>query len=396
MDWESAERKEDGDWTIPARWLDLHYYESLNILFRMENALRVFVYVILKNAFKDKWVETNIQIGEEESSTIGAIARKRITQAKGFGYLGYEITSPLMYLNSGELTRLITSEAYWELFQPYFKGKKEIIKTKLEEVGTVRNSLAHFRPLKYDDVELIKQNVKHAFVGIEECLGELIGTINVVPTNTDANWYKSLSTLGTDLCGVRLFQSKREEWIRVQLTYNVRVLAKNKTFAGSLYFRVLNLITPAIVRKFPRIAVFCTYLMEEYAGGSVKQGTDGIEERFVKRASLVFGRRVLEEHRDEIFPQLQEMLLQIEKESELVTKDHLARGELVEAVQVVAQYHEKASYWSVKSTPLRCPFSEQDPTEYWGDVGLYQSDFIASTTKFPWMPSEISSEDLPF
>jgi hypothetical protein len=74
----------------------------------MENGLRVFVYVVLKNKFKDKWSETALQTADDEPSTIAATAAKRLAQAKGFGYLGYEISSPLMYLNSGELTRIIT------------------------------------------------------------------------------------------------------------------------------------------------------------------------------------------------------------------------------------------------------------------------------------------------
>ena len=54
MDWQQA-KQVDGGVQIPDRWLHLHYYEALNILFRFENALRVFVYVILKREFLDEW-----------------------------------------------------------------------------------------------------------------------------------------------------------------------------------------------------------------------------------------------------------------------------------------------------------------------------------------------------
>jgi hypothetical protein len=148
VDWKPATVKADGSISIPKRWLHLHYYEALNILFRMENALRVFVYVVLKNEFKERWTSTALQTADDEQSTIAAAAAKRETQAKGFGYLGYEVSSPLMYLNSGELTRIIFSDAYWDLFKPFFRGRKEIIRTKLDEIGTVQNALAHFRPLK--------------------------------------------------------------------------------------------------------------------------------------------------------------------------------------------------------------------------------------------------------
>jgi len=95
MDWKSASTKGDGVVTIPDRWLHLHYYEALNILCRMENALRVFVYVVLKGTFKERWADTTLQLADGEQSTIAATAARRLAQAKGFGYLGYEITSPL-------------------------------------------------------------------------------------------------------------------------------------------------------------------------------------------------------------------------------------------------------------------------------------------------------------
>ncbi|OBU22867.1 hypothetical protein AYY22_07830 [Photobacterium kishitanii] len=54
MDWKKAEVTENESLVIPKRWLHLHYYEALNILFRFENSLRVFVYVILKKKTKRK------------------------------------------------------------------------------------------------------------------------------------------------------------------------------------------------------------------------------------------------------------------------------------------------------------------------------------------------------
>jgi hypothetical protein len=51
----------------------------------MENALRVFVYVVLKNNFLERWTETALQTTDGDESTIAATAAKRVTQAKGFG-----------------------------------------------------------------------------------------------------------------------------------------------------------------------------------------------------------------------------------------------------------------------------------------------------------------------
>lgn len=56
MEWKKSKQNQDSV-TIPDRWVFMHFYEAYNILFRIENALRVFIYMILRNKFKDKWVE---------------------------------------------------------------------------------------------------------------------------------------------------------------------------------------------------------------------------------------------------------------------------------------------------------------------------------------------------
>jgi hypothetical protein len=393
MDWKSANTKDDGAVEIPGRWLYLHYYEALNILFRMENALRIFVYVILKNKFKDKWSETAIQTAEEEQSTIAAIAARRMAQAKGFGYLGYEITSPLMYLNSGELTRLITSDAYWEIFKPHFRGRKEIIRTKLEEIGTVRNALAHFRPLKYDDIELIKQNVKHAFVGIEQCLAEMTDTHRVVPTNTAEKWYQNLATVGSNLCTVQLFQDSSANWFRVEIRYACAVLRTSPP-GKHRYFTVSNLISPALIRHFPKLACYCIFVTELVPYTRV---TEDNNPEFRKLVSLVFARSSIIGQHEAISGQLKDILFKIETETELLQNDNLARGELIDSARITsalqASSDGKHQWRKTDYERLKCEFAENDPAEYWGEIGRSTSDFISGTSSYPWMPSSISKDD---
>ncbi len=57
MNWKEAKNKVNNEYELPGDWLKLEYFEVLNILFRVENALRVFVYIILKVNFQDKWVK---------------------------------------------------------------------------------------------------------------------------------------------------------------------------------------------------------------------------------------------------------------------------------------------------------------------------------------------------
>ena len=211
MKWKQASVIEGG-FAIPKRWVYLMYYEAFNLLFRIENALRVFVYIVLKNELRDKWADAQV-LSDDEQGTIVSLAKKRMGQAQTFGYLGHTITSPIMHLNSGELTRLIVSDAYWKLFKPYFLGSRDIIKSKLDEIGSIRNSIAHFRPIRADDVDVIKQNSKHVLLGIEQFLNQALTQADVVPTNTADDWYTSLRTVSTDQCRFSFQQSTDDTYL---------------------------------------------------------------------------------------------------------------------------------------------------------------------------------------
>ena len=52
MNWEDAEKNKDGSVKLPYNWLLLHYYQALTVLFRIENSLRMFVYVVFEGQEK--------------------------------------------------------------------------------------------------------------------------------------------------------------------------------------------------------------------------------------------------------------------------------------------------------------------------------------------------------
>lgn len=395
MEWLQAKSVSSNTYEIPERWLHIHYYEALNILFRMENALRVFVYVVLKNERREKWNETQLEISDAEQSSIKATAAKRISQAQGFGYVGYEVSSPLMFLNSGELTRLIFSEAHWNVFRPHFKGKKEIFQNKMEEISSVRNALAHFRPIKYDDVELVKQNIRHAFIGIEQLLTEMMGTHSPVPTNTAEEWYRKLSTLGTKSCRITLRQSPKEQWIRSVIAHTSKAIVRRNYSDDYVSYSVLRLNVPSILRRFASLAANCTYCFESVQGISMPEDKNPV---FGKQVSLVFSKNSLTANADSIFEQLRDILTQIESEADQLAEDSLAKGQLLETVSATAVFRGEPGKkgWAFHTSQLESVMSENDPPEYWSFMSPYQSDFIASTPHYPWMPSDVSKEEIPF
>lgn len=392
MKWKIATKKEDAT-LIPKSWIHLHYYEALNALFRIENSLRVFVYVVLKNQLFDKWADIAITSDDAEPVTLKSIAKKRINQAQDFGYLGYVINCPVMHLTSGELIRIITDEKYWKYFRPYFPASKQVIKHKLDEISVIRNSLAHFRPMKADVVETIKQNANHTLTGVDDCLNQLSSCYNVVPTNTRDAWYLALSPLGTDLCELQLRQCNDEQWVVVDLTYKSHTLSTSRYSPTYCSHTILNLVTPSILAHYGNIAKYATYVTESRAYASKYTPETP---NFTKSISILFSRSVIHDNYDAIRPDIESLLRTITEETELITNDNLARGKLVSVALVGTHLKtdKDPSRWSISTEDTLCPDTNGDFPEYWGSTLLFFS-LLTVAQKYPWMPIEVSAFDVP-
>lgn len=395
MEWEKAIKKEDKTFEIPESWLLIHYYEVLSTLFRIENALRVFVFSILKNELKEKWSGLSITSDDSQEGTIDTIARKRISQAKDFGYLGYFVSCPIMYLTTGELIRLITAENYWKYFSKYFLGSKTIMKTKLDEIVNVRNSIAHFRPIKQGDVELIKQNAAHALGAIESCIQQITSCRNVVPTNTQDDWYKELKTLGTDNSVLSLYFSDNEEWLRVELKYNCPIITKRAYTKRYVFYRLLTIISPSVLKNYCALRNNIIYLSEDTSYGRMNQDflTD-----FYKHISLVISKKTINDTHKILCSQIKDLMAKISEETELIRQDNLASGNIVKAVDVHASYKEtqEGNYWTYNMDELVCKVEEDSPPEFWGNTYFPTIDFISDAYKYPWMPVAIARMKLPW
>ena len=392
MDWKPAKINQDGTVKIPERWLHLYYYESLNILFRFENALRIFVYIVLKHNNGKDW--DLAVIGENQ--TIRTETKKRIRQAREHGYLGDDVSSPMLFLNSGELTQIITSETYWKYFASFFKASKSIVATKLQEIGTVRNALAHFRPIKEDDIDLLKQNSKHLFISVENCLVQITGITDVVPTNTSDVWYRDLKNIGNDRFRTSLFASRDQAWVRLELEYSIPMLKKLYYTDDYISYRVGNLRTAQLLTKYSALRESCIYLSENPLYGRV--GSEG-NILASKTVSFVFSRLVLEQRIDEIGAAVRDIAAEVEKETDLILQDNLARGDLIESQNASANTNTGSSgnkYWTVSLDNLSTSPLDIDCVEYWGQRWNFVTDFISSVHQYPWMPSSVSKDELPF
>jgi len=390
MEWEQASKKDDAI-VIPDGWIHIHYYEALNTLFRIENSLRIFVYIVLKNRFFDKWCDINIMSDDVEQATIKTIAKKRKGQAQDYGYLGYNVNCPVMYLTSGELIRIITDDNYWKYFKSYFPASKQIIKHKLDEIGVIRNSLAHFRPLKPEDVEVIKNNAQHALSQVDHFLQQLGSCFNIVPTNTQDNWYLSLSPLSNELCDLALTQCEDEVWVNLTFKYHAKSIYSPKISPQrkSYGYLLLNPITPSILEYYGNITKYATCLTETSADAL---GYKPEKPSFSKSFSIFFNRDVIKEYYPDIKNDIELLLSTMKEETDLILSDNLARGKLVSVARVSAtlrQGKEGNQYWHVDTDATLCPDTKGSFPEYWGDTWLFSS-MLTSTYKYPWMPIEVS------
>jgi len=392
MDWREIKSVEAEAIQIPENWLHTHYYEALTILFRIENALRMFVYLTLKTKFQDKWDEQSVTSDDAGEGTIASVAKKRAHQARVFGYLGYPGTCPIMYLTAGELIRLITSDGYWKHFKKAFVASKEIVKNKLDEIGAVRNALAHFRPIKKDDVEVIKQNAKQILSNIEVQLGEITSLLKRVPTNTGDQWYRDLRSLGTDLCGIDFYQSTAGEWIEIVTRYNCPIISHD-SIRKSHFFKLLTINGPHILERHTSLAKLVIYMSERVDGTIVDRNGQA---EFGKRVATVLNIDTLRENYHEIKTELEGLLVTVSEETELIRQDNLAEGKLIDMATARATIKDgEESGWADVSG-LKSPVHESSPPEWWGEIPFVTRHFLSDTPIYPWMETDVARAVFPF
>jgi len=300
-----------------------------------------------------------------------------------------------MHLTSGELVNLLTSDAYWPLFNQFFKASKKVVTLKLQEIGTIRNSLAHFRPITQDDVEVVKQNANQVFSVIEETLINIVGGGQRVPTNITDEWYINLRSLGGQHSQIIYSQSLNTKWIRVSLQFNCPIIhkypIKPETYAR---YTVLNLNPVGMLNEFNQIRQSVTCVMEDVPYLTMPQD---FNPTVIKEVYFTFGRDILQGHHNELKNEFEALIAEIDSEADLIKEDKFAQGKVVYISSLTANKQgEPHQYWFFDSYSLHQPLGENDPPEFWGSLQMYTSDFVSDANRFPWMPVQVSNLRFPF
>lgn len=395
MDWKQYKNTEEGI-SVPPNWLFPYYYEALTLLFRIENALRMLVFMELKSTKGSQWLGMQIATADGEELSIDNVAKKRRANDETFGYLGHRTRSPLMYLTSGELVGLILSERLWPNFRKYFSAGKQVVDLKLREIGTIRNTLAHFRPISQDDVEVVKQNANQILADIESAI-QRARCIDRVPSNCPDQWYAELKLLGPERTTLRFSECRGGEWVSIRLSFKCAILTdipQNPRYVFWIY--ILNLNTPAILRLIPNLKDHVTFVSEtiNYTTMDEKLTPD-----ISKECTFVFSRSMMEEKYLEIKDALEKLLSKAEEEADIITEDLSVRGDLIEVVNLRVQEREwdEGSFWLPDVSSLQSVVDSDHPPEYWDQFSIAASDFVSDTKSYPWMPVDVSEGDgLPF
>jgi hypothetical protein len=374
-------------WDLPGEWLPMHYFEAVNCLFRIENALRLLVYIVLKSHFGEKWTDVALSTEDAQSTSIGAIARKRTANDQKCAYLGEPLTCPLMYLTAGELVGLILSEAYWKLFKRYFPGASNVMQIKLQEIAFIRNALAHFRPVTPEQVSIVKQNGTQILKKFQLEFDELVFAYSSAKLRP---WRSSLQVQGIPepvslRCSARI--SKSERWVFFNLAADAQVL-KVDTDDETCRIRLRCLDLDKFLRAFPNVRSRCVIATEESSAPRWDGDSDLPPIR--KTIRLAFPNISVRSK----LPQLATDLLPAELRShaahELAAPLDLFSIRTITASETKSDQHP--SYWVLHGHETIEHAAPSKFVENWKSIHntMAEGDTLTALHKYPWMNTQIS------
>jgi hypothetical protein len=193
---------ENEPFEVPNEWVSFEVLTAYNSLYNIENTLRLLVYIALKTAFGSLWTNTHLP-SDGDTRSINQISKQRLEKARQLSYITSYPNCPLAFLTAGELTQLITADAYWKHFRRWFTMKLPAAVHKLEEIVAIRNALAHFRPVSDRDLAVLHNNAEQLFGKIEPLLADLVHPTRDVPPNIEETWHRRLQSCSTNSIQVK-------------------------------------------------------------------------------------------------------------------------------------------------------------------------------------------------
>ncbi len=394
MEWKSSKKIKEwnNNYEIPTNWLGIEYYEALNILFRVENTLRILVFIILKTQHNIEWKNLMIKTQMGKDKSVNSIANQRLKQDNDYGYLWFSISTPLLHLTSNELINLIFQEEYRKYFKGFFPWKKEIIKYKLDEIGNIRNALAHFRPIKKWDIDLIKQNSLHTLWKIENFIYNFISFWDNIAHSNNEDWYKKLKSLKEENFKISFNEDEKKDWVSITLTFSIKTFEKEKdVFSDDLLMKAFIPDNNKIMERFENLVTYSTCITENYPFSYLNDINQ--ERELEKQLKLKFSKENLEKNYEKIYKDLESLSKELGKDESTLESKWIRKWNILEVVECTYGHREydEGSFYSLDITPFKTKITDKSPQEFWGNLNYTSRDFVTSSSRYPWMPVNISN-----
>jgi len=126
---------------------------TFEIVGYFEREMRKFIKKNLEMGLNTNWFESSLDMKSREK--IEERISKEKERTKGFE----EPENPLYYALLETLRDIIIRRDNWDLcFSKYFEDKR-VFSVKMEEIVDVRNRIAHFHPIHFNDAVIVIQNI---------------------------------------------------------------------------------------------------------------------------------------------------------------------------------------------------------------------------------------------
>ncbi len=211
----------------------------------------------------------------------------------------------------------------------------------------------------------------------------------MVPTNTDETWYQGLSVLGNEWCVLQLKQSRNRDFVAIDLEYSCPIVQSVSYSPQFEVYRVLGLRSSSLLSAVEGVPDKLVGIAERVPTW-IQRNEQGVP-AFRKQLRLLIPRTVLMAEAEVVRVFIERVLGQIATQSDLIKKDNLAEGSVIEAVTVWGEEKksEGGSTWSYSVDSLRCAVGADDPPEYWGELIETPTNPVSHLSRFPWMPNEV-------
>ncbi len=115
-----------------------------------------------------------------------------------------------------------------------------------------------------------------------------------------------------------------------------------------------------------------------------------------KNIDITFNRKIIRDRHVSIKKDLETILQTVTEETDLILKDNLARGQLINTCFVSTRLEGigEQSSWVDSFDDALCPSTKDDPPEYWSNTMFMLLDTLTSVEKYPWMPVDVSEFDV--